>query len=273
MIRRSMMSTTSERPAPGAERPELLYAFAMAGRRRIPRLIANPLTTVLVAAALVVDLANLPGDPWSRVRSTAGVWYGSLARRYLPSQPPPARVDAIVFKNAWGLQLRDMGKEPSWGDVATIMSDKPADAALFDGPEGFWRGHGWWAITTMTQEFRIDQQFGSAFNAFDKQEARELYINEIVMPEWSESPRDLERLRRVDFTLTERVWTGYAHNAAALAGFVLLLVSLAWVPRVPGFLRERRAAARLRKGLCPRCSYPIGGLVVCPECGSAVVAG
>ena len=243
--------------------------FAVPRRRRIPRFIANPITTVVLGAALLMDLAALPGDPWSPTHSAAGVWFRSHRNAnfqgFTLSGP-----DAIVFKQAQGLHLRNMITEPSWGDVATIISDKPADAAVFVGLDQSSRASGFWAITTQTRGFNINAQFGSAFNEFDKREARELYINEMVSPEWAESPRLLERLRRENFSISTIVWSGYLHNAVALGVFGLLLVSLVWVPRTPGYFRERRGARRLRRGLCPRCGYPIRGLVTCPECGAAI---
>ena len=245
----------------------------MASRRRIPRLIANPVTTVVLAAALLADLYHLPGDPWAPVHSTAGVFFQSLFERKAPSQPPGRGTDAIIFKEPRGLRLANMRTEPSWGDIATIMSDKPAEAALFTGPQHYWTGRGFWAITTLERRLDIDAQFGTAFSGADEDLARELFINEMVSPEWDESPRLLERLRREDFTVTEVVWGGVLHNVLALAGGVLLVMSLAWVPRTPGFLRERRARRRLRRGLCPRCAYSIAGLApgaVCPECGAGV---
>jgi len=38
---------------------------------------------------------------------------------------------------------------------------------------------------------------------------------------------------------------------------------------IPAMLRQFRAAARLRRGLCPDCAYPVMGSAVCPECGRA----
>lgn len=239
--------------------------------RRVPRLIANPITTALLFVALAWDISRLPGDPWAPEHSQAAVLFRSLLDQRPASQPPGRGIDAIIFKQGRDLHLRNMRTEPSWGDIATVMSDRPANAALLSGPDPLWHGRGLWAITTRTREFRVSMQCGSAFNQVDQHQARELFINEMVSPEWAESPRLLERFRREDFTLRAPVWSGYLHNALALIGLGLLGLSLAWLPRTPGFFRDRRAARRLRRGLCPHCAYPLAGLAICPECGTTIV--
>lgn len=57
---------------------------------------------------------------------------------------------------------------------------------------------------------------------------------------------------------TRVLWRGYLINSA-LFGVVLWLLVIA--------NPVLRGKARLRRGLCPRCSYPIGSGNVCTECG------
>ncbi len=57
------------------------------------------------------------------------------------------------------------------------------------------------------------------------------------------------------------IWPGFAINTVFYA-FVLWLLFAA-----PFALRRRR---RIKRGLCPKCAYPVGTNEVCTECGAAV---
>ena len=57
------------------------------------------------------------------------------------------------------------------------------------------------------------------------------------------------------------LWPGFAINTVFYA-FILWLLFAA-----PFALRRRR---RIRRGLCPKCAYPVGTSDVCTECGAAV---
>ncbi len=54
------------------------------------------------------------------------------------------------------------------------------------------------------------------------------------------------------------IWPGFAVNTLFYAGIVWLLI--------PGSFALRRLI-RHRRGLCPKCAYPIGESAVCTECG------
>jgi hypothetical protein len=57
------------------------------------------------------------------------------------------------------------------------------------------------------------------------------------------------------------VWPGFAINTLFYAGILYLLFA------VPFTIRRHR---RVRRGLCPKCAYPVGTSEVCTECGAAV---
>ena len=57
------------------------------------------------------------------------------------------------------------------------------------------------------------------------------------------------------------VWPGFAINTVFYA-FVLWLLFAA-----PFAMRRRR---RIKRGLCPKCAYPVGASDVCTECGARV---
>jgi hypothetical protein len=68
------------------------------------------------------------------------------------------------------------------------------------------------------------------------------------------------------------LWAGMGHNALALVAWLLLPLSLAWIPRSIRDVRERQ---RLLAGLCPGCGYDRRATLptaTCPECGRAGAA-
>ena len=57
------------------------------------------------------------------------------------------------------------------------------------------------------------------------------------------------------------IWPGFAINTIFYAAILWLL---AWGASV------LRRFLRLRRGLCPKCAYPMGESSVCTECGNAL---
>ncbi len=57
------------------------------------------------------------------------------------------------------------------------------------------------------------------------------------------------------------IWPGFAVNTFFYAGILWLLI--------PGPFALRRFI-RVRRGLCPKCAYPMGEGVVCTECGTPI---
>ncbi len=57
------------------------------------------------------------------------------------------------------------------------------------------------------------------------------------------------------------VWPGFALNTLFYAALLWLLI--------PGPFVLRRFL-RVRRGLCPKCAYPMGESAVCTECGRAL---
>ena len=53
------------------------------------------------------------------------------------------------------------------------------------------------------------------------------------------------------------LWSGVAINT-------LFYATILWLPILPFALRR---FLRVRRGLCPKCAYPIGESAVCTECG------
>jgi hypothetical protein len=62
---------------------------------------------------------------------------------------------------------------------------------------------------------------------------------------------------------TAPIWPGFAINTVFYAGLLWMLFA------APFALRRWR---RIRRGLCPKCAYPVGTSDKCTECGAAVAA-
>ncbi len=58
------------------------------------------------------------------------------------------------------------------------------------------------------------------------------------------------------------LWPGFAINT-------LLYAAVLWLMFVAPFALRRRR--RIKRGLCPKCAYPVGTSDVCTECGASVV--
>ncbi len=57
------------------------------------------------------------------------------------------------------------------------------------------------------------------------------------------------------------IWPGFAVNTLLYAAILWLII--------PGPFALRRLL-RLRRGLCPKCAYPMGGSAMCTECGKSL---
>ncbi len=80
--------------------------------------------------------------------------------------------------------------------------------------------------------------------------------------------------RRSLFMVTGRsylTWMPLGPLWAGLLGNSLFYGAIVWALFAAAQLA--RAARRRRKGLCPRCAYPVGPSTVCSECGHPVSAG
>jgi hypothetical protein len=57
------------------------------------------------------------------------------------------------------------------------------------------------------------------------------------------------------------LWPGFAINTIFYAAILWMLFA------APFALRRRR---RIKRGLCPKCAYPVGARDVCTECGASL---
>lgn len=158
------------------------------------------------------------------------------------------------------------------GEVLHRGFDEPADDAWdhivieIGVVSGRWTS-GWWAATRKNTEYRvIVRPF-----PFDWWE-EEIMLHEagLLLEEWDEEWKAEELLAARPFgrkTLSSVVWSGYMHDAIALALTVLL--AMACVLRVQNDVREGAMRRRLGRGHCPTCDYDLRGCSghSCPECG------
>ena len=79
----------------------------------------------------------------------------------------------------------------------------------------------------------------------------------VLLPGRNRDP--LGRPGEVPFIPLRPIWPGFAINTLFYAAILWGLFA------APLALRRRR---RIKRGLCPKCAYPIGASDVCTECGT-----
>jgi len=62
------------------------------------------------------------------------------------------------------------------------------------------------------------------------------------------------------------VWPGFAVNTL----FYAVVFAILWIAVRAGYVFVFRYWSRGRRGLCPRCAYPMGGSDKCSECGKTL---
>ncbi|MEX2218267.1 MAG: zinc ribbon domain-containing protein [Phycisphaerales bacterium] len=246
--------------------------------RRIPRLIANPITSAALVVLLAGDVLLLGLLPDS-AHSTVGSWVSTEVLGRMPRSPDTAQT-AYFNEQDGRIVVYD-----SFGDVLPLVSGA-RDTVLHltyhtSHPGSLCR----WAVT------RLDTRHTITVSPLAT--GRLLYTTHLEPePALARAAREKFALRLyedgvIDLDLvlalsggsateaTNRP-LGYLHNAAALLAFLTLVASLAWVPHsIRGFLERRAVRRALRHLRCPRCGYSLVGLerAICPECGAALPLG
>jgi hypothetical protein len=227
---------------------------------RLRILLHHPLAAPTILTLLAADL-------WFAV-PPSGVAGGSWARSLYwtpPTTALPSTCDYDAFFNR-------LGPDPEgWRFVATpwfgsIGSWASMHLSFTTGDEA----RGFWAITRIERLDRVvvsnvQNGQGHATDA-DLAAARRLYVQHYVSAVSPLPPASLTALETHDLSEVSIAYTGYLHNAASLLLAAALPSSLYGLITYPA--RARRAA-RLVRGLCPRCGYDLAGNAsnVCPECG------
>jgi hypothetical protein len=240
------------------------------------RVLFNPITSLVLLVLLLADAAMLPSSPWAGGVSKAG-WFiqEHLRDRGLwRSQPPPPKMAPTLFfvrGSGSGFEVLEPEREEGSYDRPTReLRDRPRDVLQMRYSPIQLRS-GWWAVTRQLDRHEIKTAFGENFTPEERAATRRQYVERSGALAWL-SREDFETLAVQDIDRTRPIVMGYVHNTVSAVGLVLFLVSLAWVPRIPGWARAWRGRARLAAGRCPGCGYAIAGLPggVCPECGGAI---
>ena len=132
----------------------------------------------------------------------------------------------------------------------------------------------------------IDCGFGATLDAFQTQTQTKVFssarriqigwpilalrgywINEEKNGVWSARSRGVLPVQRrgPPFPLLP-VWPGFAVNTLLYAVVVVVL----WLAVRAGYVFVFRYLTRSRRGLCPKCAYPMGESAVCSECGKTL---
>lgn len=222
----------------------------------------------MLAALLVADLLCLPDSVYRGGYSAAGRATSLLLGRALPQGDPPMG-DFIAVREPTGFR-RLHPEEDSWDETTRLLAQRPQDMVLFSAMyhEG---SFGVWAPTRHSRAIRLDSTVGSGIPKAEADALRARFLDEFGFPARFSAASRATLVAGGTAAESGVVWSGYAHDAAALMALALLILSLGWVSLGPWSRSSRRARAMAR-ARCPRCGYSIRALPEprCPECGEAL---
>ncbi|MCC6675791.1 MAG: hypothetical protein IT436_01480 [Phycisphaerales bacterium] len=226
----------------------------------MPRLLSNPLASLLLAGLLLYDATHLAPaasanrwlfGPRIALPADAGGGPSAIVARTEAGIEVFNREDAIVTQEprlltAEWMLLADYRETPSVSGFWGLTSQRLTSAIYLLNPQ--------------SESRPIPPEV--------EREARTALIDWLVanrgLPE-----AQARQLRAGNIYRASPRWPGYLHNTLTLAGLALFLFSLTWIPRETiGRIRARRRA----RGLCMHCCYPVSGVdsPVCPECGRPI---
>ncbi len=221
-------------------------------------ILARPLTALSAAAVFVASVLLLPIDrhgPSFAGRTFAMVRDAALGR---------ARSTYCVMPYAqklYALDERGRFIEASDELVSTVPAGVPLVLVSADtSPSG---KHGLWAPTSSTWQVRISVDT-SGIAASQAAALRVQFVDELAAAGAPAIQRDQITLRTADILRRKTLWSGYFHNTASLASFLLFAIS------APLATRRAWRAFRTLPGHCPHCRYDLCATppgLPCPECG------
>lgn len=225
--------------------------------------IVNPITTAVAAMLLLMEGVRLADHAFVDCGSLAGRWVarlsGSGVRAY-----SAATAQVYAVREEHGITIIDPATE-SWDSLARLFTHRPEDMMEVKVTAD-WRDRGFWRPTRAVRALHLEMRdFGGDFTPDEVAEARRAAATRLGGPHGA-------ALAKQDVVKHEILWRGIAGNLYALSLLGLFAWSLAWVPRVPGWVRARREARARRRGTCARCGYDISNLEgdICPECGAPI---
>ena len=211
--------------------------------------VVNLLVAWIIAVAAEPDSALMTGEPTRgltaanhpRWKVTVGnapgtTLVGSSATREPPPRgnlPPNAtreEIDAWVRGQAVR-EPRDIVQVPHWSRAA-----RPPAEYDYEGPQ-LWEDARGWPVRSLvvvigeSGTYRGGLRFGSS----------------------------LGRLGFPRYLPLRPLWAGFAANTLFYAAILWLLICGPY---------ELRRLIRVKRGLCPKCAYPVGDAATCTECGA-----
>jgi hypothetical protein len=225
------------------------------------RTIQSPHSTVVLLLLAFVSLSRLPGGT-STDRSTIGMVTN-------PATPIAVKGTSQTWhlrrnSDSWSILARP---EDSADELSKAIANDAGSVAVLQLAR-FNRAKGFYDPVRRTYSTRIRGEYANGKPLSDD-ELRSLigFLNETRS--WDPVPPDSLTYASGEGTRDVSViqWPAVAHNTLAAIIWLALPISLGWIPRM---IRERRAARRLRAGLCPFCAYDRRSTppeAPCPECG------
>ncbi len=129
-----------------------------------------------------------------------------------------------------------------FGRQNVLMYEREADADSNTLGDNVGRFRCGWPLSSMESAFWVNRKTRSVV------EQNRIYV-----------PRGCPMAGR--WLSTEPLWPGFATNTLFYAAILWALFAMS------AALRRKR---RIKRGLCPKCAYPVGESPVCTECGAAV---
>lgn len=227
------------------------------------RVVVHPVTTILLAGSLVASYLSLSYSPLSGGSGFKGFVERKLAS-YARSTVHWGDSRLYVIREPQGFRTIDPELE-SWDELSRIIDQRPRDVAEAVYSDRRFRS-GFWAPTRRTHDVRIRlMPMAGEWTLQEEAQVRRLFAAALS----GERHVEPAVLTPAGLTTSTIIWTGVAHNAAALTAFALLILSLAWIPESVRRFRARKRERAIARGVCPNCGYVVRGLPdgVCPECG------
>jgi len=226
----------------------------------VPRLLSNPLTSLLLAGLLFYDATHLAPA------ATANRWlFGPRAALPADAGGGPS---AIIARTESGVEVFDREQALVMQEPRVLNADWMLLADYRETPSvsGFWGLTGRRLVSAI---YLVNPQSEMRpITPEVEREARAALIDWLITARGLPEP-EARQLRAGNIVRASILWPGFLHNALTLAALALFLLSLTWIPRdTLGLIRSRRRA----RGLCTHCRYPVRGLdtPVCPECGRPI---
>lgn len=234
--------------------------------------LVHPATSLVLLALLLADAWFLPAMVGERASSAAGSFIRSTIAREPALAVRFTRPQMYVVREDDG-SLSVIDPDVDSMDSATrALAERPRRTLLLTYEPLSW-SRGFWAPMHRTERHIVKMSFGEDLTPDERGQARKMFVERCGAADLL-SLTDLRTLVERDIDESRVIWTGWLHNAGAIVVLGLFLLSLRWVPRVPGWIRAKVGSERLSRGVCPKCQYALAGLTAdrCPECGSALPA-